>query len=58
MSVGFVPALVALGSFDSWFFHDAGGDLDEWARGLAERAAWRMIRGLRPTGIRVYQERV
>jgi hypothetical protein len=24
------PALDALGSFNSWFFHDADGDIDEW----------------------------
>ncbi|MFF3885773.1 hypothetical protein [Streptomyces sp. NPDC001914] len=58
LGYGIVPALEALGSFDSWFFHDAGDDLDEWARGLTERADWRRIRGLRPAGIRVYQEQV
>ncbi|MGK5547440.1 hypothetical protein ACSNOH_22300, partial [Streptomyces sp. URMC 127] len=52
------PALEALGSFDSWFFHDAGGDLEEWAQGLAEQAAWTSIHSLKPTEIRVYQEQV
>ncbi|MCB5163798.1 hypothetical protein LG634_02930 [Streptomyces bambusae] len=52
------PALAALGSFDSWFFHGAGSDLDEWARGLTGRAAWSAIRGRKAAGIRVYQERV
>ncbi|MFB8398287.1 hypothetical protein [Streptomyces yangpuensis] len=52
------PALEALGSFHSWFFHDAGADLEEWARGLTERAAWTAIRRLKPTEIRVYRERV
>jgi hypothetical protein len=52
------PALESLGSFDSWFFHDAGDDLEEWVQGLTERAAWATIRRLRPTEIRVYQEQV
>jgi hypothetical protein len=55
---GRAPALEALGSFDSWFFHDAGDDLEEWAKGLTERAAWATIHRLKPTEIRVYQERV
>ncbi|KJY34480.1 hypothetical protein VR46_32660 [Streptomyces sp. NRRL S-444] len=55
---GLVPALQALGSFDSWFFHDASGDLEEWARGLSERAAWTTIRTLKPAQIRVYKELV
>ncbi|MDG4859875.1 hypothetical protein P8605_17240 [Streptomyces sp. T-3] len=55
---GPAPALQALGSFDSWFFHGAGGDLDEWVEELSERAAWTTIRTLRPAEIRVYQEQV
>ncbi|MFE1288208.1 hypothetical protein [Streptomyces sp. NPDC058751] len=55
---GLTPALEALGSFDSWFFHDAGDDLEAWAQELTERAAWTAIHGLEPTGIRVYRERV
>ncbi|OPF83919.1 hypothetical protein VT50_0202735 [Streptomyces antioxidans] len=55
---GLTPALEALGSFHSWFFHHAGADLEEWAQGLTERAVWTAIRGLKPTEIRVYQERV
>ncbi|MFF7771753.1 hypothetical protein ACFZC7_35310 [Streptomyces massasporeus] len=55
---GLAPALQALGSFDSWFFHDAGADLDEWAQGLSERAVWTTIRALKPAQIRVYKERV
>ncbi|MGW5779111.1 hypothetical protein [Streptomyces sp. NPDC003863] len=53
---GLTPALAALGSFTSWFFRDAGGDLDEWAQELTERAAWSAIRGLKPAEIWVYQE--
>ncbi|MFF2205924.1 hypothetical protein [Streptomyces sp. NPDC058145] len=52
------PDLEALGSFDSWYFHDAGGDLEEWVQGLVERAAWAAIRRLKPTEIRAYQEQV
>lgn len=55
---GLTPALEDLGSFNSWFFRDAGEDLEEWAQGLTERAAWTAIRRLKPTEIRVYQERV
>ncbi|WP_223838017.1 hypothetical protein [Streptomyces venezuelae] len=55
---GLTPALEALGSFDSWFFRDAGDDLEEWAQGLTERAAWATIRRLSPTEIRVYQGQV
>ncbi|MFB7116172.1 hypothetical protein [Streptomyces sp. NPDC056190] len=51
-------ALEALGSFDSWFFHNAGADLEEWARELTERSAWTTVRTLTPTEIRVFQERV
>ncbi|MFD9003032.1 hypothetical protein ACFV0T_18970 [Streptomyces sp. NPDC059582] len=52
------PALQALGGFDSWFFHDAGDDLDEWAGELTRRAAWTTMRTLKPVEIRVYQEQV
>ncbi|MFE9881986.1 hypothetical protein [Streptomyces sp. NPDC005784] len=52
------PALEALGSFDSWFFHDAGDDLEVWAQGLTERAAWATIHRLKPTEVTVYQEQV
>ncbi|MFD6282030.1 hypothetical protein ACFWFI_41710 [Streptomyces sp. NPDC060209] len=55
---GLAPALQALGSFDSWFFHDGGDDLDEWAEGVSERAVWTTIRTLRPVEIKVYQEQV
>ncbi|WP_249374747.1 hypothetical protein [Streptomyces sp. I05A-00742] len=58
LQYGFAPALQALGSFDSWFFHGAGDDLDEWARGLSGRAAWTTIRTFKPARIRVCQEQV
>ncbi|MFE0405525.1 hypothetical protein ACFW19_26995 [Streptomyces nigra] len=52
------PSLEALGSFDSWFFHDSGDNLEEWARALTELSAWTAIKVLTPTEIRVFQERV
>ncbi|MEU0741940.1 hypothetical protein [Streptomyces sp. NPDC006134] len=52
------PALEALGSFNSWFFHGAGADLEEWAHELTEQSAWATVRALAPTEIRVFQERV
>ncbi|MBW8698636.1 hypothetical protein MBT84_03485 [Streptomyces sp. MBT84] len=55
---GSEPALEALGSFDSWFFHGSGADLGEWARELTERSAWTTVGTFRPTEIRVFQERV
>lgn len=58
LGYGRAPALEALGSFGSWFFHDAGDDLDAWAQRLTERAAWTKIRSLKPTRIRVFQEQV
>ncbi|MER5890009.1 hypothetical protein ABT160_39805 [Streptomyces sp. NPDC001941] len=58
LTYGHAPTLEALGSFDSWFFHDAGDDLDEWAHGLTERPAWATIHRLKPAEIRTYQEQV
>ncbi|MEU9083557.1 hypothetical protein [Streptomyces sp. NPDC048357] len=55
---GLTPELQALGSFDSWFFHGAGDDVEEWARGLSERAAWTTLRMLKPAEVRVYEEQV
>ncbi|WP_258055696.1 hypothetical protein [Streptomyces sp. Ru62] len=52
------PALEALGSFDSWFFHGAGDDLEDWARELTELSAWTTVRMLAPTEIRVFQEQL
>ncbi|MEU9317103.1 hypothetical protein [Streptomyces sp. NPDC048295] len=50
--------LQALGHFESWFFHDGGGDLDRWTEGVVSRAAWSVVRELRPVDVKVYQERV
>lgn len=58
LQYGLTPALEALGNFNSWFFHDARGDLEEWAQGLSDRAAWTAIHRLKPTEIRVYREQV
>ncbi|MEV6013559.1 hypothetical protein AB0M29_43285 [Streptomyces sp. NPDC051976] len=55
---GSEPALDALGSFDSWFFHGAGDGLEGWAQGLTERSAWTTVKALKPTEIRVFQEQV
>ncbi|MFD0068719.1 hypothetical protein ACFV99_16585 [Streptomyces sp. NPDC059944] len=58
LKYGVTPALEALGSFDSWFFHDAGDDLEVWAQGLTQRVAWATLHKLKPNEIRVYQEQV
>ncbi|MFE5208943.1 hypothetical protein [Streptomyces sp. NPDC056600] len=50
------PALEALGSLTSWFFHDGGQDLDAWAREVTERPAWAVVCARTPTAVRVYQE--
>ncbi|MER5477004.1 hypothetical protein ABT026_08465 [Streptomyces sp. NPDC002734] len=52
------PALEALGSFTSWFFHDGGQDLDAWAREVTGRPAWAVACARTPTGVLVYQEGV
>ncbi|MFE9125091.1 hypothetical protein ACFYOF_06655 [Streptomyces sp. NPDC007148] len=53
-----VPALVALGDFTSWFFHDSGEDLGQWLEALTTRDAWAAIREQRPVKLEVYQEAV
>ncbi|MFG2480625.1 hypothetical protein [Streptomyces fagopyri] len=58
LGYGRAPVLEALGNFGSWFFHDAGDDLEEWAQGLTARQAWTRIHRLEPAEIRVYQEKV
>ncbi|WP_448316031.1 hypothetical protein [Streptomyces sp. CO7] len=52
------PALKAVGSFTSWFFHDDGQDLDAWAREVTARPAWAMVCARTPAEVRVYQEGV
>jgi hypothetical protein len=52
------PALEALGSFDSWFFHGAEADLEQWSQEVVEQSAWATVRAHAPTGIRVLWERV
>ncbi|MEV8564917.1 hypothetical protein AB0436_04910 [Streptomyces sp. NPDC051322] len=47
-------SLQHLGTFDSWFFHDAGSDLDTWAAGLGIHLE--LLRGHRPAKIRLYEE--
>ncbi|MCX4991216.1 MULTISPECIES: hypothetical protein [unclassified Streptomyces] len=53
-----VPALAALGDFNSWFFHDSGEDLGRWLGALTARDAWAVIREQRPVKVEVYQEAV
>ncbi|MFF9908977.1 hypothetical protein [Streptomyces sp. NPDC013457] len=50
------PVLDALGSFDSWFFHDADADLDEWFAAM-ERYLERVL-ARAPAEIDVYEEPV
>ncbi|WP_433890760.1 hypothetical protein [Streptomyces sp. CA-111067] len=50
--------LKALGSFDSWFFHHSGDDLEDWSQGLSRRQSWAIICSRKPTGTSVYQEQV
>ncbi|MGW0773434.1 hypothetical protein ACWD01_07180 [Streptomyces sp. NPDC002835] len=49
-------ALDALGSFDSWFFHDANADLDEWLAAMERHLELLLAR--RPSEIDVYEEPV
>lgn len=48
------PSLRELGTFSSWFFHDAGGDLDTWAASLGGRME--PLRDHKPAGIHLYEE--
>lgn len=52
------PGLAALGDFNSWFFHDSGNDVDQWAETLTSREAWAVIREYGPVKVEVYQEPV
>ncbi|KOU08813.1 hypothetical protein ADK86_03135 [Streptomyces sp. NRRL F-5755] len=58
LNYGLPPALQALGSYSSWFFHDSGADLDHWAGEVSSRAAWATISGYKPVGVRVFEEPV
>ncbi|WP_218063622.1 hypothetical protein [Streptomyces sp. DI166] len=50
------PDLDALGRFDSWFFHDADAELDEWFTAMKGRLA--LLLGRRPSEIDLYEEPV
>lgn len=50
------PALDALGSFDSWFFHDADVDLDHWFAVMEGHLEPLLDRG--PSGVDLYEESV
>ncbi|WGD39420.1 hypothetical protein [Streptomyces cathayae] len=49
-------ALDALGSFNSWFFHDANADLDQWFAAMEGRLELLLDRG--PSEIDLYEEPV
>ncbi|MGP3687546.1 hypothetical protein ACTVZO_23130 [Streptomyces sp. IBSNAI002] len=48
------PDLVALGRFDSWFFHDADEDLDEWF--TAMEALLGPVLAQEPAEVDLYEE--
>ncbi|MFJ2407184.1 hypothetical protein ACIOUE_38475 [Streptomyces xanthochromogenes] len=50
------PVLDALRSFDSWFFHDADANLDEWF--AAMEGHLELVLARVPAEIDVYEERV
>ncbi|MFV2117106.1 hypothetical protein ACE14D_01055 [Streptomyces sp. Act-28] len=50
------PALDALGSFNSWFFHDANAGLDEWLAAMEGHLEPLLARG--PSEIDAYEEPV
>lgn len=50
------PVLDALGSFDSWFFHDANADLEEWCAAMERHLELVLARV--PAEIDVYEELV
>ncbi|MFE6155834.1 hypothetical protein [Streptomyces sp. NPDC057889] len=50
------PALDALGSFNSWFFHEANADLDEWLAAMEGHLELLLARV--PAEIDVYEEPV
>ncbi|MEV8345904.1 hypothetical protein [Streptomyces niveus] len=50
------PALDALGGFNSWFFHDADADLDEWLADMEVHLELLLVHG--PSEADVYEESV
>ncbi|MEU3724238.1 hypothetical protein [Streptomyces sp. NPDC031705] len=50
------PFLEGLGSFDSWFFHDAGGDVGPWADAMARHLVPLFDRA--PHAVELYEEKV
>lgn len=52
----YVPqsSLWDLGTFNSWFFHDAGGDLDAWADSL--NVCLELLQDRKPAEISLYEE--
>ncbi|MFJ2271881.1 hypothetical protein ACIO8F_40880 [Streptomyces sp. NPDC087228] len=43
-----------LGSFDAWFFHDAGGDLGTWTDSLSVHLE--LLQDLKPAAISLHEE--
>ncbi|MEJ8640587.1 hypothetical protein WKI68_02325 [Streptomyces sp. MS1.HAVA.3] len=50
------PTLDAVGSFDSWFFHDTDADLDQWFATMERRLE--LLLDLGPSEIDLYEEPV
>ncbi|MCW8382450.1 hypothetical protein [Streptomyces justiciae] len=50
------PTLNALGTFNSWFFHDADANLDEWLTAMERHLALLLARV--PSEIHAYEEPV
>ncbi|MEW2359508.1 hypothetical protein [Spirillospora sp. NPDC029432] len=51
-------ALRNLSSFNSWFFHDADQDLDEWSAPLSDLEIWNVLRHQSPVDTRIELETV
>ncbi|MET8404339.1 hypothetical protein [Streptomyces sp900116325] len=56
LEVGRSTKTELLGGFDSWFFHDANADLDEWLAAMEVHLELLLARG--PSEIDVYEESV
>jgi hypothetical protein len=56
--VRYVPhsSLHTLGAFNTWFFHDTGGDLDAWVGSL--NGHLKLLQERRPSEIGLYEEQV
>ncbi|MFD4116678.1 hypothetical protein ACFWSJ_24895 [Streptomyces niveus] len=50
------PSWTRWGGFNSWFFHDADADLDEWLANMEVQLELLLVRG--PSEVDVYEESV